>query len=111
MAQVGSRTVECSELCAEHERGWADQSGRGRKVFFEQPADGAGTEGARQMSKFNVGNTKSSKLTGVEVMEIREKYATGVYTMNRLAQEYGVTRNTVSDVVHCITWQSLPGVP
>lgn len=62
------------------------------------------------MSKFNVGNVKAGKLTGVEVMEIREKYASGMYTMNRLAREYHVTRNTISDVVHCITWQSLPGI-
>ena len=62
------------------------------------------------MSKFNVGNTKASKLTGVEVMEIREKYASGLYTMNRLAREYHVTRNTISDIVHGVTWQDLPGV-
>lgn len=61
-------------------------------------------------TKFNVGNTKASKLTGAEVMEIREKYASGIYTMNRLAREYHVTRNTISDIVHCITWQDLPGV-
>jgi len=61
-------------------------------------------------TKFNLGNTKAGKLTGTEVMEIREKYASGIYTMNRLAREYHVTRNTISDIVHCVTWQDLPGI-
>lgn len=60
--------------------------------------------------KFNMGNTKAGKLTGEAVMRIREQYATGLYTMNMLARQEGVTRNTISDVVHGVTWQHLPGV-
>lgn len=62
------------------------------------------------MSKFNQGNTKASKLTGVEVMEIREKYASGVYSMARLSREYHVTPNTISSIVNGLTWQDLPSV-
>lgn len=59
---------------------------------------------------FNQGNTKASKLTGVEVMEIRQKRASGVYTLDRLAREYHVTSNTIRNIVNMVTWQNLPGV-
>jgi predicted transcriptional regulator len=62
------------------------------------------------MSKFNQGNTKAGKLTGVQVMEIREKYASRLYTQNRLAREYQVTNTTIQNIVHGVTWQSLPSV-
>ena len=61
------------------------------------------------MSKFGQGNTKASKLTGVEVMQIREKYASGMYTQARLSREYHVSINTIRNVVTGVTWQDLPG--
>lgn len=57
---------------------------------------------------FRLRNKKASKLSGPEVMEIREKYASGIYTYNRLAREYHVTSNTISNIVNGITWQELP---
>lgn len=60
--------------------------------------------------KFNQGNTHASKLTGAEVMEIREKYASGLYTQARLSREYQVSITTIRNIVHGVTWQNLPGV-
>lgn len=62
------------------------------------------------MSKFNQGNSKASKLTGVEVMEIREKYASGLYTYDRLSREYFVATNTIRSIVKGTSWQQLPSV-
>lgn len=59
---------------------------------------------------FNQGNTKASKLDGVQVMEIREKYATGLYTYDRLSVEYGVASNTIRSIVKGTSWQNLPGI-
>lgn len=57
---------------------------------------------------FNQGNTKAGKLTAVEVLQIREKYATGLYTYDRLALEYGVATNTVRSIVKGTSWQNVP---
>src|SRR4051812_49228482 len=57
---------------------------------------------------FNQGNTKAGKLTAVEVLEIREKYATGLYTYDRLALEYGVATNTIRSIVKGTSWQQVP---
>jgi hypothetical protein len=62
------------------------------------------------MSKFNQGNTKASKLTGVEVMQIREKYASGIYTQSRLSREFRVSISTIRNIVTGVSWQDLPDV-
>lgn len=59
---------------------------------------------------FAVHNTRGSKLKAAQVLEIREKYAGGGYTFNRLAREYHVTSNTISNIVNGITWQQVPKV-
>lgn len=43
-------------------------------------------------------------------MEIREKYASGLYTQARLSREYHVTIGTIRSIVNGLTWQELPSV-
>jgi hypothetical protein len=47
------------------------------------------------------------KLTEEEVIEIREKYATGQYIQQELADEYGVAGNTISYIVNRKRWKHL----
>lgn len=56
---------------------------------------------------FSMGNTKAGKLTPVLVIEIREKYATRLYTQARLSREYHVSINTIRNVVGGVTWQDV----
>jgi len=51
---------------------------------------------------------RAAKLTEVQVMEARRKYATGLYTLDMLGAEYGLTRTPVSQLVRGITWKHLP---
>ena len=57
---------------------------------------------------FRHGNTKASRLTGVKVMEIREKYAAGTHTQAQLSREYQVAINTIRNIVTGVTWQNVP---
>ena len=64
------------------------------------------------MNKFTQGNTKASRLTGVQVMEIRDKYANRLHTgitQEDLSREYQVSITTIRNVVHGVTWQRLAG--
>jgi|ERR1035437_1639291 hypothetical protein len=45
-----------------------------------------------------------SKLTQLEVVDIRDKYASGKYLMTELATLYGVYRTTIGDVINRRTW-------
>lgn len=47
----------------------------------------------------------SSKLTQIEVDEIREKHATGNYTYKKLGKEYGISAHQISIVVRRINWK------
>jgi hypothetical protein len=57
---------------------------------------------------FQRGNNKASKLTGEQVIEIRERYRTerGL-SQPMLAQQYRVSRNTIASVLNGSTWQWL----
>lgn len=55
---------------------------------------------------FNVGHKRAAKLTGEEVIRIRERYARGE-TQRALAAEYGVSKETVGRVVRGETWAEL----
>lgn len=59
---------------------------------------------------FSRGNTKAGKLDAVQVFEMRQKYATGLYTYARLSIEYGVSENTARSAVKGTSWQSVPMV-
>lgn len=58
--------------------------------------------------QFSVGNNKAAKLTGEQVIEIRERYATerGL-SQPMLAREYGVSVNTIGKVLNGTSWQWL----
>lgn len=45
-----------------------------------------------------------SKLTDWKVLEIREKYARGLYTQQNLADEYGVNQVTIFKIVNRKNW-------
>lgn len=62
------------------------------------------------MGKFTASNTKASKLTSVQVLEIREKRSLENYTQDRLAREYQVSITTIRNIVNGVTWQKLPMV-
>jgi hypothetical protein len=59
--------------------------------------------------KFQVGNNKARKLTGEEVLEIRQKWLTGLYTYGALCIEYNVSKNTISNIVLGHTWRGMAG--
>lgn len=46
----------------------------------------------------------SAKLTEGDVRSLREKYASGAYSMSKLAKEYGITLGTVHPIIHRKTW-------
>ena len=46
------------------------------------------------------------KLTGSQVLEIRRLHSTGLPTV-RIAERFGVTVNTVTDIVRGRTWKNL----
>ena len=54
---------------------------------------------------FNV-NGLRIKLTWKKVSDIRLKYASGIYTHEQLAKEYGVKKNTITKVLNNKTWKS-----
>jgi len=57
---------------------------------------------------FYQGNRRAAKLTGEQVLEIRERYATEHgCSQARLSREYGVTTNTIANIVNGLTWQHL----
>ena len=47
------------------------------------------------------------RLTEAQVLEIREKYATGRYTKRRLATEFGVSDMTIHRIVNRINWKHI----
>jgi hypothetical protein len=62
------------------------------------------------VTRFSAKNHKASKLTGEQVLAIRQKYALPghQYTYDRLAREYHVSSNTIRNIVNGVTWQNLP---
>ena len=59
------------------------------------------------MTKFRLGNTRASKLTAAQVVNMRREWADGAKQKD-LAQKYGVTSTTVYNIIYGLTWQSLP---
>ena len=59
---------------------------------------------------FQGGNRRAAKLTGEQVMVIRERYATERgCTQARLSREYQVSIGTIANIVNGLTWQTLYG--
>lgn len=51
---------------------------------------------------------RAAKLTELQVMEARRKYATGNYAQTQLAREYGLTQVPMRQLLLGITWKHLP---
>jgi hypothetical protein len=57
---------------------------------------------------FQPGNLRARKLTGEQVLTIRERYATERgCTQGQLAREFQVTIGTIASIVKGLTWQGL----
>jgi len=60
------------------------------------------------MTQFQPGNTKSTKLTNEQVLDIRLKYQDEGWTQAQLARHFGVNVNTVGRIVRGETRQRVP---
>lgn len=49
-------------------------------------------------------NHHNSSLSNEQVLEIRDKYIPRKYSQHRLAKEYGVSQNTIMNIVNKSTW-------
>lgn len=49
----------------------------------------------------------STKLTDMQVIQIREAYATGLRSMRELAKLHGVSKGTIQSLVTRLTWKHL----
>lgn len=63
------------------------------------------------MSKFRRGNSRSAKLTALQVQEIRLRYAAGLLSQGSLSREFGVSIVQIGRIVRGEVWQHLPPVP
>jgi hypothetical protein len=52
-------------------------------------------------------NHPSHKITILKVLEIREKYKNGNYTLQELADEYGISNQSVSLIISYKTWKNI----
>lgn len=69
------------------------------------------TEDKRKNGGMPVGERSSShKVTESQVMEIRERYASGESSRG-LAREYGIGKNAVLQIIRGETWSHLPLIP
>jgi hypothetical protein len=59
------------------------------------------------MSAFQRHNRTAAKLTGEQVVEIRERYAFERVTQAQLSREYGVSLNTIANIVNGLSWQGV----
>jgi uncharacterized membrane protein YkoI len=46
-------------------------------------------------------------LTEKQVLEIRQRYANGETNKTKLSKDYGISRRTLTDVIHRKTWKHL----
>lgn len=81
----------------------------GRKYSAERVAKASNwirtPEIRERISKTLQGRSASTKLTPERVLEIRAKYIPRVYSVRRLAAEYGVDNRTIRAVINRVTWQ------
>jgi hypothetical protein len=57
---------------------------------------------------FHTGNNKAARLTGEQVVEIRERYGTEIgLSQSMLARQYDVSINTVAKIVNGLSWRHL----
>jgi hypothetical protein len=51
---------------------------------------------------------KAAKMTEDQVLEIRQRFAAGGITKVALAQEYGIGKPAMGDILNRVTWKHLP---
>ncbi len=98
------------KLSKEH-RGKLSESHKGQIPWnkgMTLPKKGPHSEEAKQkISKANSGaNNGQAKLTWDEVVEIREKYASGKYYQKELAEKYGLSPAYISSIVNYKRWKN-----
>lgn len=49
----------------------------------------------------------AAKMTAAKVRQARKSYATGKWTISALAAKYGISRPSMSAIVHETTWKHL----
>ncbi|MDJ0463170.1 HNH endonuclease [Streptomyces sp. H27-C3] len=54
-------------------------------------------------------NHHHARLTEAVVLDIRRQYASGQYSQQKLAEEYGMGRASIGDIVRCHTWRHVGG--
>jgi predicted XRE-type DNA-binding protein len=52
-------------------------------------------------------NHQNAKLTSKQVIEIRAKYKPRIYTQKQLAEEYGITRQSITDIISRRNWKHI----
>ena len=78
----------------------------GKRTGIENPFYGrTHTEEVKKLSRGE--NNKQAKLAAVQVIEIRKKYNTENYSQQKLADEYGVSREQVGRIVRGVDWKHL----
>jgi hypothetical protein len=60
---------------------------------------------------FQWGNRKASRLTGEQVLDMRTKRASGMYTQEQLSREFRVSISTVRNILNYVTWQNVAYEP
>lgn len=56
---------------------------------------------------FNGEKSVHSKLTNQDVLDIREKYATGNYSQSQLAEPFGMSRRHIGDILNRVCWRHI----
>ncbi len=65
------------------------------------------TEGFKYRRSHNINNHPNHKLTVEQILEIRSKYVPKLYSMKKLAKEYGVKDDTIESIVKRKSWKWL----
>lgn len=65
------------------------------------------THAKESLLKFSGENCKTSKLTSEQVIKIREKYSSGDYSQQKLADEYSVSRENIGNIVNYKRWKHI----
>lgn len=82
------------------------KSRKGMLIGEENPFYGrTHSDEIKEMSRGE--NNEQAKLNAPEVLEIRKKYDSGDYSQQKLAREYGVSREQIGRIVRGIDWKHL----
>lgn len=87
-------------------RGWQGCVNRRHLYLGDAAQNSRDMVAAGNAATFNAGEGNgNSKLSAVQVVEIRQRYALGGIRQKDLAKEFGVGRSTVSEIVNQRLWR------